>query len=219
MMDAVASHLALEQAVMSVFREIAVYSLLLSVPGPSVAGQTTDTLRVLVGSHRLFFLASGASGGPTVVLEAGDRSTHRAWRTLRPLLEQFSRVVAYDRAGLGQSEMGPAPRDARTIAGELRAGLRAAGLAPPYILVGHSAGGPLVRVFAGMFPEAVAGVVLLDPAAEEAYPRAEREYPELYRRLDQADSADRVNGTPGELAEDAQWEVWLAQARVSDSTL
>jgi pimeloyl-ACP methyl ester carboxylesterase len=70
-----------------------------------------------------------------------------------------------------------------------------------------------------MFPEAVAGLVLLDPAAEDAYPRAEREHAELYRRLNQADSLDHVNGTPGELAEDAQWEVWLAQARASDATL
>jgi pimeloyl-ACP methyl ester carboxylesterase len=120
---------------------------------------------------------------------------------------------------LGQSESCSKPRHAETIARELHAALLAAGVQPPYILVGHSAGGLFVRVFAGLFPDAVAGVLLLDPAPEDAYPRAAREHPELFRRLDQADSLDRIKATPGERAEDDAWETSLAQARASDATL
>ena len=61
----------------------------------------------------------------------------------------------------------PEPRDARQIARELHTALANAGVAPPYILVGHSLGGPLIRVFAGMYPGEVNGMVLVDPTQEE----------------------------------------------------
>jgi pimeloyl-ACP methyl ester carboxylesterase len=65
------------------------------------------------------------------------------------------------------SDKATALRDARHIAAELHTALRNANVAPPYILVGHSVGGPYIRVFAGMYPSEVAGLVLIDPTQEE----------------------------------------------------
>jgi pimeloyl-ACP methyl ester carboxylesterase len=67
---------------------------------------------------------------------------------------------------MGQSDSGPKPRDAKQIATELHTALQKAGIKPPYVLVGHSLGGPYVRVFANMYPNEVAGLVLVDPSQE-----------------------------------------------------
>lgn len=89
------------------------------------------------------------------------------WQRVQPAVSKITRTVAYDRAGIGRSPPGPKPRDARQVARELHTALHAAHVAPPYILVGHSFGGPLNRVFAGMYPSEVGGLVLLDPTQEE----------------------------------------------------
>ena len=89
-----------------------------------------------------------------------------AWKRVQPEVSKFTSTVAYDRAGIGLSAPGPKPRDARQIARELHTALGNARVAPPYILVGSSFGGPLIRVFAGMFPADVGGMVLVDPAQE-----------------------------------------------------
>src|SRR5207253_622579 len=100
--------------------------------------------------------------GPTVVLESG-LGGGVGWEQVRIEAGRFARVITYDRAGIGQSESGPQPRTARQIAVELRAALTNAGLPPPFVLVGHSMGGPYIRVFAGMYPDEVAGLILVDP--------------------------------------------------------
>jgi pimeloyl-ACP methyl ester carboxylesterase len=74
-----------------------------------------------------------------------------------------ARAFTYSRPGYGQSEPSPEPRDAAHIVEELRALLAARGLAPPYVLVGHSFGGAYMELFAKAYPEEVAGVVLVDP--------------------------------------------------------
>jgi len=74
----------------------------------------------------------------------------------------FARVVVYDRAGLGRSEAGPLPRTSGRIVGELRVALARAGVAPPYVLVGHSFGGQNMRLYASQHPEDIAGLVLVD---------------------------------------------------------
>lgn len=121
------------------------------------------------GGHRLRVAAAGAGQpGPAVVLEcgiAGPTSASWAW-VLRGVAE-FAPVVACDRAGLGLSDEGPLPRDGRTIARELRAALERAGVAGPYVLVGHSFGGLVARVFTDAFPAEVAGVVLVDSSHPE----------------------------------------------------
>ncbi len=118
-----------------------------------------------LGTHRLHLYETGAGPGPTVILEAGLMSTMLSWSELQRALEQEFRVVSYDRAGLGWSDLGPMPRTAERIVDELHAALEIAGLAPPYILIGHSFGGLTMPLFAARFPGEVAGMVLIDAVA------------------------------------------------------
>jgi pimeloyl-ACP methyl ester carboxylesterase len=115
-----------------------------------------------LGTHRLHLLESGR-GGPTVVLEAGLMSTVLSWSELHSLLAGSFRVVSYDRAGLGWSDLGPMPRTADRIVEELHTLLQRAAIPPPYVLVGHSFGGLTMPLFAARFPDEVAGMVLVDP--------------------------------------------------------
>lgn len=119
-----------------------------------------------VGGHRVHVLCSGA-GGPAVVLESGLGDTSAVWRDVQPQVAAYTRVCSYDRAGLGYSESGPAPRDSKRIAEELHAILEGACEKGPYVLVGHSAGALHARVFAAQFPNEVAGLVLVDPSADD----------------------------------------------------
>lgn len=114
--------------------------------------------------HRLHLLESG-TGSPTIVLEAGLMSTVLSWSNLQRELAETYRVVSYDRAGLGWSDLGPMPRTADRIVDELHTLLQQAAIPPPYVLVGHSFGGLTMPLFAARFPEEVAGVVLVDPVA------------------------------------------------------
>jgi pimeloyl-ACP methyl ester carboxylesterase len=122
------------------------------------------------GGHKLRMLVSG-HGGPAVVFETGGSAAAggplEAWERVQPAVSRFTTTVSYDRAGIGFSPTGPKPRDARHVARELRLALQNAHVAPPYVLVGHSFGGPLIRVFAGMYPEDVCGLVLVEPTQEE----------------------------------------------------
>jgi pimeloyl-ACP methyl ester carboxylesterase len=79
--------------------------------------------------------------------------------------------VAYDRAGLGWSEPGPKPRDAGTSARELRTALGSMGLPGPYVLAGHSYGGLVAQAFAALFPDDVAGLVLVDASHPDQWVR------------------------------------------------
>jgi pimeloyl-ACP methyl ester carboxylesterase len=117
-----------------------------------------------IGSHRLHLLESG-HGSPTILLEAGLMSTVLSWSELQRELSRSFRVVSYDRAGLGWSDLGPMPRTADRIVDELHAMLERAAIPAPYVLVGHSFGGLTMPLFAARYPEEVAGMVLLDPVA------------------------------------------------------
>lgn len=117
-----------------------------------------------VGGHRLHLLESGsASGHATIVLEAGLMSTVLSWSNLQRELAQSYRVVSYDRAGLGWSDLGPMPRTAERIVDELHTLLQRPGIPAPYVLVGHSFGGLTMPLFAAKFPDETAGMVLVDP--------------------------------------------------------
>jgi pimeloyl-ACP methyl ester carboxylesterase len=113
----------------------------------------------------LNFRCSGV-GKPTVIFESGWGADSGAWDRVIPLVARARRACAYDRAGSGASEPGPDPRDASAIVQDLHAGLRAARISGPYSLVGHSAGGLYVRLFAARYPREVAGLVLVDPSVE-----------------------------------------------------
>ena len=118
------------------------------------------------GGHRLHMCIVGDTG-PVVVLESGLPGG-LGYDAVRSEVGRFARAVAYDRAGMGTSEPGPQPRDAKQVVSELRTALRNAGLPPPYVLVGQSMGGAYIRVFAAAHPDEVSGMVLVDPIHAEA---------------------------------------------------
>ena len=119
-----------------------------------------------VGGYRLHLNCTGESG-PTVVLIAGGGDFSFDWGLVQPDASRFTRVCSYDRAGLAWSDPGPTPRTMRQDAHELHALLRAARVKAPYVLVGHSVGGLIARVYAAQYPKEVAGMVLVDPTHED----------------------------------------------------
>jgi pimeloyl-ACP methyl ester carboxylesterase len=123
---------------------------------------------VEVDRRRVHVLEAGA-GATTVVLEAGAGATLDSWARVIPDLAARTRVVAYDRPGLGFSDARPAPDDRRPVAmaALLATVLDAIDAPPPYVLVGHSLGGLHVRAFAAAHPHDVAGLVLVDPSHED----------------------------------------------------
>jgi pimeloyl-ACP methyl ester carboxylesterase len=121
---------------------------------------------VEIDGHAMHLLATG-SGEPTVVLETGVAGYFGSWEWVQQEVEKHTRVVSYDRAGLGFSEKTYSKRDAASIARELNELLTRAGEKPPYILVGHAFGGLLVLEYAHLFPERTAAVVLVDPSHPE----------------------------------------------------
>ena len=102
------------------------------------------------------------TGPVTVVLAAGAGQTSRTWSSLRSRLTSSARVVTFDRPGLGESPPSQSPRTPTQIAHELRGVLEALGLSGPLVLIGHSMGGVHVVRYATLYPDEVAGVVILD---------------------------------------------------------
>ncbi len=105
---------------------------------------------------------TAGTGPTTVIFESGLGQGKEVWASVFKSVSAMARVVAYDRAGYGQSEASNRARDGIQIVHELRAMLQAEKLPAPYILVGHSLGGTVVKLFAQMYPDEVAGVVLVD---------------------------------------------------------
>jgi pimeloyl-ACP methyl ester carboxylesterase len=136
--------------------------------------------QVDAGGHNVRMLVAGA-GPPTVILESSGMAPLESWSRVQPAVSRFARVVSYDHAGYWGSQSGPKPRDARQIARELHAALASAQIAPPYVLVGYSFGGPFVRVFADLYPGEVAGLVLVDPSQEAAFDWVWAHHPEVNR--------------------------------------
>jgi pimeloyl-ACP methyl ester carboxylesterase len=166
--------------------------------------------KVDVGGHALSMLIGG-EGSTTVIFEAGFGAGLTSWATVQSSTATFARTVSYDRAGLGQSEAGPKPRAAKQIAAELHTALQKAGIAPPYVLVGHSFGGIYVRVFADLYPKEVAGMVLIDPS-QEAFNDWSRTHKEAQRAaLDE----QIAKGPQGVRDENAELNASFAQARAA----
>jgi pimeloyl-ACP methyl ester carboxylesterase len=129
------------------------------------AAQTATTSLVDVGGRKINVQAAGTSkpNVPTVVFENGFGTPVTAWKPIQSAIATLTRTIAYDRAGTGASEPGPTPRTVRQIVTELHALLAALDAPPPYVLVGHSWGGPIIHMFAGIYPTEVSGLVYIDP--------------------------------------------------------
>jgi len=121
-----------------------------------------------IGGWRLHLNCTGESRAPqpTVILESGVGDFSVEWSLVQPGVARFARVCSYDRAGDGWSDLGPHPRTMHQIVYELHTLLGKAGIKPPLVLVGHSYGGWLIRLYASTYPADVAGMVLVETGAD-----------------------------------------------------
>jgi pimeloyl-ACP methyl ester carboxylesterase len=142
-----------------------------------VIGARRDRIRYANGGrwieigrgHRLYLHEMG-SGGPTVLFEAGIAATNLNWSRIQETVSRFTFTASYDRSGLGWSSPCRSARTPTNIARELHALLERAEVKAPYILVGHSFGGLVMRRYALLYPEDVASVLLVDPMRCEEWP-------------------------------------------------
>lgn len=118
-----------------------------------------------IGGRRLNLFCMG-KGEITVLFDAGGSDWSVIWALVQPAVARNARACTYDRAGLGYSDSDPGPRTPFAIADDLHKLVRAAGLTRPLILVGHSLGGFNMKLYSALFPEDVAGLVLVDPSEE-----------------------------------------------------
>jgi pimeloyl-ACP methyl ester carboxylesterase len=116
-----------------------------------------------IGDRQSLFVVEKGTGSTTVVFESGIAATHLNWCAIQNEVSRFACAVAYDRCGLGWSSPARTERTPVNAARELHRMLEVAGIHPPYVLVGHSFGGMVMRQFALLHPDEVAGVVLVDP--------------------------------------------------------
>ena len=119
-----------------------------------------------LGGWSLYMDCKG-HGAPTVVVEAGLYDFAIDWQLVQDRVAKHTRICTYDRAGYGFSDAGPMPRTYDQINLDLHMALAAAGEHGPFVLVGHSFGGPVVRNYARRYPAEVAGLVLVDAAQED----------------------------------------------------
>src|SRR5262245_49001853 len=117
--------------------------------------------RINVGGYQLAFHSFG-TGEPTIVFESGGGDGADSLANLAHQVQHFTRALIYDRAGLGQSDKAPRPRTIQDAVSDLHALLHAAQVPDPYLLVGHSFGGLIVRLYAAQYAHEVVGLVLLD---------------------------------------------------------
>lgn len=153
---------------------------------------------VEIGGGRRLNLHDTGEGPVTVVLAHGFGGRTLSWHKVQPAVAEFARVIAYDRAGFGFSDPGPMPRTVSRSVADLRAALAAHGAAPPYLLVGHSAGSLDVRYFAYRYPQEVAGIVISDGSSEGQRERFEAVVPHFMTRVQAPIDNFELNATYAE---------------------
>lgn len=138
-----------------------------------------------IGGRSLRYMCAG-EGTPTVLIEPGGGVSLETvlswekpigWAIVFSEIRKVTRVCAADRAGLGRSDKAPLPRTSLDVARDLHALLAKAEIAPPYVLAGQSFGGMNVRMFASLYPNTVAGMVLVDSSHPDAYPEVAKVLP------------------------------------------
>ncbi|WP_394751105.1 alpha/beta fold hydrolase [Spongiimicrobium salis] len=149
------------QAIGIVLMLIIVAGLMFRAFGPSSHRPLGEIVQVN-GLDMHIHATGEKSDQPTVIIEGGASASSDYYHWLSEGLKDSLRVVRYDRAGNGYSASSTAERDAETIAEELHELLEKSGESPPYVLVGHSMGGPYIRVFAELYPEEVEALVFID---------------------------------------------------------
>lgn len=146
-----------------------------AVPLSRIGAQASDSgaptaipgHRVDIGRGQRLYLHCVGTGSPTVVFENGAGDFSLVWALVQPRVARFTRTCSYDRGGYLWSDPGNRPRTYQQLALELHTALERAGVAPPYVLVGQSYGGLVVRGFAARYPRDVTGMVLVDAVHED----------------------------------------------------
>jgi pimeloyl-ACP methyl ester carboxylesterase len=179
-------------------------------PTPAHAADSGDFAgSVDIGHGREMYLDCRGSGSPTVVLVAGLRASAEDWNIAAkpgprvfPAVAEFTKVCAYDRPGTpvgeqpSRSDPVPQPTTAGNAVADLHALLSAAGETGPYVLVAHSYGGLIGRLYAGTYPEQVAGLVLVDALSEGLQDAETPEQWAIQRNLIQGDVSEGVAEYP-----------------------
>ena len=186
---------------MDIKRVIGVSALAVTTAGMASAiyqavAETTDRRRqrppgrlVDAGGHRLHIMCAGG-GSPSVVIITALGASCLEWLEVQQRLAQKTAVCVYDRSGTGWSDP-PPTRTGAYMARELHTLLHNASVAPPYVLVGHSLGGLVTRIFAHLYPAEIAGIALIDSS-----------HPEQSWRLPKTELPQHRGGT---LLQAAQW--------------
>ncbi len=157
---------------------------------------------VKVSRRRRLNLLIAGEGQPTVIFAPGGWASTLEWARVQHAVAARTRTVGYDNAGFGFSDPGPLPRTASAIVNDLRAALKAADIPPPYVLVGWSFGGLIMRLFAFKYPQDVVGMVMVDSSSERQIglfasdPMAMGWRRKLLRVEQLARAGDLVAGTP-----------------------
>lgn len=120
-----------------------------------------------VGGGRRINLYCRGTGSPAVIFDSGLSDSTIAWALVQPTISKKNKTCSYDRAGLGFSDATTRPSTASNDVDDIHRALQVVGVRPPYIVVGHSAGGMAVRVFADRYRDEVVGMVLVDPSHED----------------------------------------------------
>ena len=144
-----------------------------AVPTASAIADTALVADLDVGGRTIHIVCIGPVGldEPTVIFEHGLGGDFGVWAEVLTTVGETHRGCSYDRAGAGMSEPAEGPRTTRDQVADLRSLLEAAGIEPPYLLVGHSSGAYNVLVHAAEQPDDVAGMVLVDPRPPTASAR------------------------------------------------
>lgn len=121
-----------------------------------------------IGGRTLNVYCSG-EGSPAVVFESAGHTAGYSWIAIQPEVAKFTRACWYDRAGYGWSDPGPSPRTFGVIASDLHVLLHAAAVSPPYVFAAATAGAFHVRVYKKLYPDEVAGAVLIQASDPDAF--------------------------------------------------
>ena len=153
-----------------------------------------QTLAALADGRKINLVCQAPSqdrSAPTVILTAGAGDWSASWNAVQPLVARTTRVCAWDRPGFGHSDASPEPQSAANLAEDMTAALKAANIAPPYVLVAHSAGVFETLLFADRHRGDVAGLVLVDPSLPDMVSRVGAISPAAQAML-RGDLADRA---------------------------
>jgi pimeloyl-ACP methyl ester carboxylesterase len=142
------------------------------IPVDTVAGAYVHPQqRIEVEPGRRMNLYCIGSGRPTVVFDSGLSDWSSTWALIQPAVATRTRACSYDRPGMGYSDPATHASTPLDATHDLHALLERAGIHGPLLLVGHSLGGFNMKLYAALYPEQVAGAVLVDPAEERLWER------------------------------------------------